>query len=361
MMSQGVELTQENALVAEREALHRLPRLLGDLLDEADVRVDSACKEKMPNLEIDLCARDSRGRLWLVEVKASSRPGQVKSAAQQLHSYANSQSGIAVLLVPHMTPGGARAAEEENLNWIDFAGNASIRDENLHVWVQGRPSDHRPRGRPASPFAPRSARITRELLLHPGRWWRQRDLAEVTGLNDGTVSRVVRRLAEELLIENRDRMVRAHDPGLLLDAWAADYRFDKHDIVEGHLTGAGIDLARTVATGLGENAIRHAFTGLPAAWVTDAFAQFRLTTVYVEGDPRNAAEALGLRRYEKGANVQLVGPNDDGVFAGGLVHNGLDCVSAVQTYLDLQHLPERAPEAADHLRTTHLNWSGQRG
>jgi DNA-binding MarR family transcriptional regulator len=56
------------------------------------------------------------------------------------------------------------------------------------------------------------------MLLDPERWWRQKDLADATELDDGSISRVVRRLDEELLIERSGHRLRPQDPGLLLDA-----------------------------------------------------------------------------------------------------------------------------------------------
>ena len=88
----------------------------------------------------------------------------------------------------------------------------------------------------------------------------------------------------------------------------------------------------------------------------DHFARFRLATVYVDGDPREAAERLGIRRAAKGANMQLAGPNDAGVFSGEHDRQRLHCVAPVQVYLDLLQLPERATEAAQHLRTHQLRW-----
>jgi hypothetical protein len=63
-----------------------------------------------------------------------------------------------------------------------------------------------------------------------------------------------------------------------------------------------------------------------------------------------------LRRKERGANVQLVGPDDDGVYLGRRDVSARLCVSPVQTYLDLQHLPERADDAAQELRNAHKLW-----
>jgi hypothetical protein len=262
-----------------------------------------------------------------------------------------------LLVVPYMTKAGAAAAEQRNLSWIDLSGNARLRDHELFVWVEGKPNRFPRRGRPSSPFAPKSARATRLMLIEPWHWWRQKDLAKATELDDGHLSRVVRRLDEDELLDHRDSEFRPRDPDLLLDAWADDYRFDRHDVVVGHLTGTGAELASELSSRLTDAGAKHAFTGLPAAWVLDKHARFRLCSVYVEGDPRAAADTVELRRNEKGANVQLIAPDDNGVFEGQREVDGLPCVSPAQIYLDLLHLPERAKEAAAQLREDHRLWS----
>lgn len=344
---------QDNARATKREAIRRLPELLSDLLDEPVVQLERA--EAVAGPRADLLARDDQGRRWLIEIKSSSRPGQVERAAQQLDSLGDADA-IPVLVVPFMSNAGAEAADRARLNWIDLSGNAHIRAENLRVWVQGRPNQFRSAGRPSSPFAPKSARVSRVLLLDPSRWWRQKDLVEATGLDDGSVSRIVGRLDQEMLVERRDRALRPRNPDLLLDAWADDYRFDRHDILAGHLSGSGVEVARHLADRLTGLNVHHAFTGLPAAWAMDQFARFRLCTIYVADDPREIADHLAIRQDPKGANVQLVGPDDLGVFAGEHDRDGLHCVSAVQVYLDLLHLPERAEEAAQHLRARQPRW-----
>ena len=349
---------QASAKSIEREARRRIPRLLAELLDEPSVEL--AAKEARADPGVDFLARDTQDRRWVFEVKASSRPGQVDRAAQALKAFGGGDA-IRVLVVPYMSKAGAETAERAGLNWIDLSGNASIRDEGLRVWVQGKPNELRTAGRPSSPFAPKSARVSRALLLEPKRWWRQKDLAIATQLDDGNVSRVVRRLDEEALLERRDKELRPRDPGLLLDAWAQEYRFDRHDAIAGHISGSGIEVSRTLAENLTKRQIDHAFTGLPAAWAIDRFARFRLSTVYVDGDPRDVAEQLGIRQESRGANVQILGPNDAGVFAGEQTCDELRCVSTVQVYLDLLNLPERAAEAAQHLRDHHLDWHGRSG
>lgn len=341
------------AVEFEREALRRLPAILTDLFDEPVP--DGQLRVETPDMGVDVVVVDAGQRRWLMQLKSSSSPGVVVAAAARLAAI-DRPAARAVLVVPFMTPAGARAADERRVNWIDLSGNAHLRDEQLHIWVQGRPNAFAKRGRPASAFAPKSSRIARALLLDPNRWWRQKELSEHTGLDAGRVSRVVGRLADDALLDRDGPLLRPRDPDLLLDAWADEYRFDRHDVVTGHLTGTGIELARETADRLARAGIEHAFTGLPAAYALDRFARFRLISVYVGGDPRDAADALELRRNDRGANLQLIGPDDRGVFDGRDEIDGLACVAPVQVYLDLRNLPERAAEAAEQLRSQHGLW-----
>lgn len=339
----------------EREVMHRLPTVLASVLGqhEADLRVEV---EPVADPRVDAVIEDGAHRRWLVEVKASSSPGTIAAVAEQVKQL-DPNRGLPILAVPFMTPAGARAAADRGLNWVDLSGNARIRADGLIVSVEGRPRQIATRGRPSSPFAPKSSRVTRLLLLDPWRWWRQADLAESACLDDGHVSRIVRRLDADALLDRDQNRLRPRDPDLLLDAWADDYRFDRHDLVVGHMTGSGIELARHLHQSLSDHGVGHAFTGLPAAWALSRYARFRLNSVYVDDDPRDAAQLLDLRRNESGANVQLIGPDDHGIFDGQREVDDLPCVSPVQTYLDLGHLPERANEAARQLREDGLLWS----
>ena len=104
-----------------------------------------------------------------------------------------------------------------------------------------------------------------------------------------------------------------------------------------------------------------AATGLSAAWLYTRFAAFRLVTIYLSSMPtRNLLKAMEFSDEPKGANLWLVLPDDEGVFHGSQSVDGIPCVSAVQTYLDLKNQPERSKDAAVELRRKLLNW-GQRG
>lgn len=339
----------------EREALRLLPGLIDELFDHQGAPFHVRQADGPLDQGFDLTG-SGYGRDWLFEVKASSSPGLVMRAAAGLER--QPADALHILVVPFMTPAGEKAADRVGLNWIDLSGNAHIRADRLYIYVAGKPSRFVKRGRPSSPFAPKSARITRVMLLDPERWWRRKDLAESTDLDSGHVSRVVRRLIDDKLLEEGDEhRVRPRNREALLDAWEDEYRFDRHQILHGHSSGTGIELARGLEERMAGLNYRYAFTGLAAAWAYRGFARFRLSSVFVEGDPHEAADEMGLRINDRGANVQLIVPDDSGVFIGARVVEELTCVSAVQTYLDLKHLPERAAEAAEDLRNGGL-WDG---
>jgi hypothetical protein len=95
-----------------------------------------------------------------------------------------------------------------------------------------------------------------------------------------------------------------------------------------------------------------------AAWAQTGFAGFRLVTMYLA--ERMWAEDLaegGFRDEERGANLWLAVPNDEGVFDGRALHQGMPCVHPVQVYLDLKAQPERSADAAEELRMRRLPWS----
>ena len=146
----------------------------------------------------------------------------------------------------------------------------------------------------------------------------QQDLAYATGVNEGHVSRIVGKLADEGLVERVKGGVRATNPDLLLDAWRDEYRFTKHRFVRGHIAGAlGNSQVLSIAETLSRIEEPYAMTALPAAWLMTHHAGFRLSTVFLHGDPSpGLMNDLNFREEPRGANTWLVKPNDEGVFYG---------------------------------------------
>ena len=241
---------------------------------------------------------------------------------------------------------------QAELPWLDLSGNARIIAPGIFYQNLGNPNRFRRAGRPESAFGPKGARITRRLLMEPTEAVMQRTLASSTGLNEGHTSRIVGKLLEAGLVHRGEDGIRVTDANVLLDAWRDDYRFDRHQIIRGHIASRGGDqLIQTISEILLRNKKPYAATALPAAWLWTRYAGFRLATVYLSTPPSAGLKTeLGFREEARGANTWLVVPNDEGVFDGAESVDGIRCVHPVQAYVDLKDHPERAVEAAEEIR-----------
>ena len=303
--------------------------------------------------------------LFALQWKRSGSLAQVALAANSLVRATRDSDPpqIPLLAVPFMGARGRSHCEQLGVSWLDLSGNSSITAEGLYVRERGCRNKFRRRAPVESPFGPKGSRIARWLLIHPGRVFRQRELARAVGLDEGYTSRVVRRLLDHRLVERDRGGVRVLDHDMLLDSWEEHHRFDRHALIRGHIAAqAGPQLARSLAEALDGRGIDYAMTGLAAAWFQAAHATFRILTVYLKELPSaELMSALSFREEPRGANTWIVMPNDDGVFQASATLDGVRCVHPVQTYLDLRGHPERAREAADELRRRLLTWDRHDG
>ncbi|MFO7654127.1 MAG: type IV toxin-antitoxin system AbiEi family antitoxin [Candidatus Krumholzibacteriia bacterium] len=334
---------------------------LGELLDVAPSQVHQRQDRQAPAADAVI---EIAGTTFVVEYKSSGSTAPVSAAIEQVRRLASSAGphAIPLVVVPFMGPVGRRRCEDAEVAWLDLSGNARIVAPGIRVLVEGQPNRFKSRGRPSSAFAPKSSRISRWLLMHAGHLMKQRDLAQATVMDEGFTSRIVSRLEEEnFVLRGQDGEIMLRDPDLLLDAWRETYDFSMHQVIQGHLTArSGEEALRLLADGLQGQGVRSAATGLAAAWVMTRFAGFRLTTMYVAERPASEMlETLGFREEERGANVWLVVPKDEGVFQGAAERDGIPCVHPVQVYLDLKDHPERAKEAAEQLRSELLRWGSR--
>lgn len=343
------------------EAIEKIPLLLSEHLQLEVQEVleqhiqEGAAASRVPDLLVVL-----DGVKFDVEYKHRSRAEQVGQAIRAIQQLERREDdSIPLVVVPYMGNIGRKLCEDAQVPWMDLSGNAWIHSGTIRVSVLGRENKFKRRGRKANPFAPKSARVVRILLVDYGRSYYQKELAELADVDPGHVSRVVRRLEEAGFVE-RDLSsgVSVRDPDLLLDAWKDEYDLDDHKIMKGHLSVRSPEDALSRLDGiLQQGRVSYALTGLPAAWLYVHHATYRLVTLFVESWPeRPLLDEVSWRDQESGGNVWLLRPKDPGVFYGSAERGGYPCVSAVQTYLDLCRLPERATEAADVLREEWLTW-----
>lgn len=340
--------------MAVRQAAERLAEILGvsDLADAASIEV------RTEDGRVWDAVFTNRGHSFVLEWNRSGSLGPISSAIHQLKTVQGSfpHKVTPVLAVPYMGEAAQERCAQAELPWLDLSGNARIVVPGIFYQNLGKPNRFRRAGRPESAFGAKGSRIARLLLMEPSKPETQRTIAAKAGLDEGHTSRVVAKLVAAGLVERRADGIRVTDRETLLDAWREDYRFDRHHVTRGHIASRGGGaLIRSIAATLAEDEVPYAATGLAAAWLWTRHAGFRLATVYLSSLPSaEIKSALGFREEPRGANTWLVVPNDDGVFDGAELVDGIRSVHPVQAYLDLKDHPERSTEAAVELRRRFL-------
>lgn len=359
------------------QALEQMHRILGD-----SIGVGLEELPPPPGCDCDLLAK-ADNHLFLVDIRRSGSAAPVYAAARKLREVAQrynpsrradpSTIVVPLLVVPYMGPVGRRICQEEGLSWIDLSGNADIGAERLRIRVTGNKNRFKRRGRRATPFSPKASRVVRQLLMDYPRRRTQAEIVQLTGVDQGFVSRILRGLEQEQLVT---RIAKAHEPtgraqrkegvyqivnsSLLLRSWQEEYDFTRHRIIRGHIAArSSAELLHSLATAFQQAGYLVAATGLAGAWLLTHFAAFRLVTLYLNAEPRGQLlDDVGFRHDDRGANTWLVVPNDEGVFAGRQEREGIECSHPVQVYLDLQSHPERSAEASARLHELYLHSEG---
>lgn len=352
--------------LAQREVPQMLARWLGEDngISALQIRRNDFLNDG-PDLFLE-----AGGLTFLVEIKKGTGIADVALAIEQVRRYTESwqqaapadkkDSVVPLVVVPFMSDAARKRCAEERISWLDLSGNAGIQVHSdklhVHVWVEGKPNKFTSRGRYKNLFAPKAARLTRHLLLHPDHAFSQRELAQAVDLDEGYTSKLVRQMEDkDLLIRTDDGAIQVRDYNLLLDAWANANEY-RHEVIAGHIPArTGEDLARRLNTIFEKMEIKYALTGLAAAWAYTHAAAFRSVTCYVEGSiPMSELEQTGFRHDTGAPNVRLLIPDDRGVFHEDRQVEGMCIVSPVQAYVDLQQEPERAAEFAEALHNQLL-------
>lgn len=349
-------------IVNEQEAEQRLRALLQGMNSVNEIDVERQIMTADIGIDLIVSFRRNKTRHQLiVEVKSNAEPARVRQSIWQLQSAAEAYGKDArtLLAAPYISPASQQICRENGVGYLDFAGNA-------YLSVGGLDIDHRTDAKPKpeqrvlrSLFKPKAAAVLHVMLQDPSQKWRIGKLAQQAGVSAGHASQVGQQLRQREWADQSSDGMWLSDPNALLDAWQEEYQAPPGEKVQlyTHLHGAGLqDAVRSVM--VEETGGQLLYASFSAA---DWIAPFARTgRSYFYADERSLGQLqvrLELQTASKGANIEILVPNDPDVFRTALpLENGIICTGSVQTYLDLSIAGERGKEAAEHLRAETLQW-----
>lgn len=344
---------EADVLKAAVDALReRLPKSWALQVAEDQERLDAGV-----DAVLRLTAEDASEVVVLMQAKRLMNTRDVPSALDALRRAASrwgqEQPVVTMLAARYLAPATRDRIAELGGGFADATGNVLLAVNRPAVFLRDRGADRDPWRGPGRPRGtlrgPPAARVVRALIDFAPPYTVPQ-LVSLAGASTGATYRVVEFLEEEGLLD-RDRYGPIKDVRWrrLLERWSQDYGFAESNTVETFLEPRGLQ-ALTERLSRSEG-LDYVVTGSLAAEHLAPYAPARLATIYVRDIP-DAADALGLRGADTGANVALASGRYDAVFDRPQTIDGLKVAAASQVAVDLLTGPGRNPSEASAL----LDW-----
>jgi hypothetical protein len=238
---------------------------------------------------------------------------------------------------------------DAGVGYVDLTGNVRIAVSSPALFLSDRGADANPwpeTGQVRTLSGPRAGRLVRALCdLAPP--YGVSDLASLTGLTAGYVSKVLAALGRENLIERTPRgPVTSVAWRRMLETWARDYSLLESNVARLYLAARGIDDVLVKMRALPpKTAARVAVTGSAAAARLAPVAPTTKLCIYAP-DVLELATRLGVVPADTAGNVFLLEPSDPVVFERTSVADGIAYVAPSQAAIDCLTGPDRMPEEA---------------
>lgn len=345
----------------QKEIRKQAAQRLRELFPQA-MRWEDALDARVGAQQADLLVKFWMGeqeKVLVCDVKSLGQPRHIREAITRLSGLREQIPNSYPLAVStYISPQSAALLRRRGMGYLDLSGNCYIAFDNVLIEKSGKPNV-RPSTRPLRTlFAPRATRVIRVLLVDPGRVWNLEELARAASVSLGHAHNVVKRLLDLEWVERGDgHRIRLRTPGDLLNAWRDEYTYRRNPIVAYHapereLKGLMVPLARAAEAAAG----RYAFTLHAGASLIAPRIRFSTLSLYYTGDREALAQAVALRPAERGGNVQVLTPFDEGIYYGLLQKGGCSVVSLPQLYVDLAHYEARGLEQAEYLRRQAMGY-----
>ena len=277
------------------------------------------------------------------------------------------------IVAPALSPQAQAYCVANGIDFLDLAGNVSIQVPGKFTLQRlGRrgPERNQPgdSSRNTNVFSGRSSRVLRVLLEKPKVWSLTGIAKELAAegkrvqrifgqpvefaISQGSISKALSSLEEQLWIRRQGLAVLVSEPRRLLVAWAEKYKERYRWRLRGSFEisnpfGSSVDRINEQLQG--ELRGTYAFTAAAAASLVAPFVELDRVDIFLGSDESGAPLRKLAARESMGPKLQLIYPYDNGVFLYCRQEGGVPIVSNLQAYLDLYARGGRDLKQADYL------------
>lgn len=169
----------------------------------------------------------------VLEIKTIATPQNILMGAQSLKAFISNddkEDKIPLLVAPYIGEKQAKILAEKGISWLDLSGNMSIRVSNrIYIERTGKPNRFPDTSPIKKIFQGTSSLISRALLLKPDGFVSLYEIVDFINNRNAkvtlsTVSKVLKSLEEELLVNKNKSLITSSDPEKLLEKLAEGYK-----------------------------------------------------------------------------------------------------------------------------------------
>ena len=297
----------------------------------------------------------------VVEIKTVATPQNILMGARQLAAYiANDKEPdrVPLLVAPYIGTKQAKILEEKGISWLDLSGNMSIRVSNrIYIERTGKPNRF-PDTEPIKKIFQRtSSLVSRALLLKPEGFSSLYEMVDFINKRNATitlstVSKVVKKLDEELLINRSKSLISVADPEKLLERLAQGYK-NSTERKRRNTYRFVIENIQQLSSGLVGQCKDYLVCGFYAAQIK-GMAVTDQKTIFVkdiEQFRRKAEKKLvSVTPDTEFGNVIIAETNDPGVWFNPVWRVIDSVVDDIELYLEMMVDTPRGPKIAEQLK-----------
>jgi len=356
-------------MITEKEIIDNIKKNIRNLFESTDfVKVNSIKSEVknlfpdqqvQPDLIVEVKTKDKKKYFIVIEVKSVGQPRFTRMAISQLkYMVGNKRNYYGVFAATFISEESKQICNENDIGFIDLAGNCLFKFENVYISIEGHPNPY-PNTRPLkSIFATKSTRVLRVFLCNPKKEWFVRDIAKEANISLGQAFNIKQRLLEFEFIEatgsGKNSKIKLKKSEQLLREWSKNYTYRKNKIRNFYSMDDVGFLERKLNDYFKENQISYAFTLTSGASRVAPFLRYKRIFTYVNNNVDHIVKDLNFKEVSTGSNISFLEPYDEGIFYYLQEVNDVKVVSDIQLYLDLQGYMKRGEEAAEFLLESRL-------
>ncbi len=302
-------------------------------------------------------SQGSREYQFAAEIRSQSTPRTFESAVARIRSCVEGQPGLYPMIVaPYLSREQLLELERRGVSGLDLCGNGIVTvPGELLVFRDGAPNRFRSSAPIKNVYRGMSSLVGRALLACPGypsvgavrETIRQRgaDLAL------STVSKVLKVMEEDLLIERQPGRLRLNQPERLLDRLATAYAPPSvARLLRGKVPLEGEALIRALSERSRTSGLCWTLTGLSSAGAYSTLEPGRCLSLYT---PHADAllESVPLDESSRFPNLEVLEVTEGWAYFDVRERDGCRWASPVQSYLELSRGDKRDREAAAQVRS----------